>query len=304
MSVEREVWPATAWQLSAPESAVLVNGVGVPGRESFKLALMELLSRGVLRLTEVRERARLFGTRRTKVLTDGSRPGQPRQAVLARVWSLYHAQPAKVFPDGTHGVELSDFLRAARQRDGGVQRFTTSVVIPALVERGLLERQEKRLLLIFKETRHEPTAAGLAAQAALQRWMLVARRDLNSWTQSDPSKALAFSALAGAALLLMPDLLPDLQLLDQQLKMRQPAHPGLADSDGDESEIEGGDVDLTSFDSGGLDLSGLAFDFDALGDLDSAFDAIDSAVDSGDGGGDGGDGGGGDGGGGDGGGGD
>ena len=43
-------WPATRWQLSAPESFVLRNGPNASGREAFKLGLMELVGRGVLAL--------------------------------------------------------------------------------------------------------------------------------------------------------------------------------------------------------------------------------------------------------------
>jgi hypothetical protein len=181
------------------------------------------------------------------------------------------------------------------------------------------------VLWIFPTTRNVLTRAGESARSELQRWMDVGAERLSTWSDSDPSQGMAYAGMAGASLLLMPELFPDLRRLREQTRIgdadsvgyvggpiitsdtgddrhhTDPSHdPGDLDTGGiDPGGLTIGGLELPSFDLSGFDFGSL--DFSSFDALDSAMSAIDSAVDSGgggDGGGGGGDGGGGDGGGG------
>jgi hypothetical protein len=335
-TVERSTpadWPTGSWSLTAPESYVLQHGPTASGQEAFKLALRELVVRGVLRIAEVEERGRLWGTRRTAVLTTGARPTPPTEQSLASPWLLFSGIPLQTFPDGVVGVPVADHVKQATRRYGAnLQRYVTEEVLSVLIDRRLYAREEYRVLWLFPAARVVLTPAGRTAQQDLARRLEVGQAHFGGWVDRDPGRALAFMGLAGASVLLMSDQYPDFQRLQRQFPPQTGGDTGggaaatWTDS-GDDDRPAGateqaaagagldpgglnlgglnlGGLDLGALDLGGFDLSGLSFDvdFSSLDTLDSAFASIDSAVESGssgDSGGDsGGDGGGGDGGGG------
>jgi hypothetical protein len=281
--VTESEWPATRWQLTAPESFVLLNGTGSSGSEAFKLGVMELVGRGALSIGTATEGR--FRHRQVTLLRDGGHPVAPRERVLEAIWSIYRRTPSDSYGDGQHGAQIEDVARTAVQQYAKLGRFVSAEVVPALVERGLYERKEGRILWIIPTTKYEPTADGHAARAELERLLTLGRERV---VDGDSSYALQYASLAGAAVLLQPDLLP---------QMRR-ARSDAASSDTGVAATDYDDDDGGGFDFGGFELP------DFGGGFDAALDAIDSALDSafdsvgGDSGGGGGDGGGGDGGGG------
>jgi hypothetical protein len=168
----------------------------------------------------------------------------------------------------------------------------------------LFEVRRGRVLWIIPTTRVVYTPSGEEARAELQRWLAVGTRRLSGWADSDPSHALAYAGMAGAALLLMPELFPQLHRLRDQPRTYD-ADGGLSSasavypaSDRDDEWNQPGEVpglELSSLDLSGFDFGSL--DFGAFAGLDAAMSAIDAGVDWGGGdaggGGGGGDGGGG-----------
>lgn len=308
-------WPTTPWELTAPESYVLLNGPSASGAEALKLAALELVARGLLRIVEAEEVGPFGSQRPARVLVRarGARP--PTTPVLASVWTLYTGIPPRTFGEGIEGVPIDELAREAQSRYKPLRRFVERVIMSNLIERGLYTYEQYRIFWFFPASRLVLSPAGAAARADLEERLAMARAQFGGWATADPARALAFAGLAGAALLLAPSLYPDLQRLGHQ----QPASttdsgfvPAATTINSDdrspepdqaplESEQTMPHLDLTGFDPTG---GGFTFDLGALDSLDSAFSAIDLAVDSsgGDAGaadsGSGGDGGGGDGGGG------
>jgi hypothetical protein len=273
-------WPATRWGLSAPESHVVLNGPNASGSEAFKLGLMELVARGTLALETIEQRGR-FSRKSVAMLRDGPRSGAPREQPLAAIWQIYEHVPHKVTDDGLSRVAVEDLARAATRQYQPLGRYVRREVLPALIERGLYEARQERVLWIIPVTRYVLTPSGESARAELQRWLELGTERFSEWTDDDPSHAMAYAAMAGASLLLMPSLFPDMRRLRDQ--------PGIYA--GDAGDISGGvdtgglpigGLELPSFDLSSFDLGSL--DFSAFDALDSAMSAIDAAVDSGGGG--------------------
>lgn len=310
-------WPATAWALTAPESYVLLHGPEASGRETFKLALLELVARGTLRLVEVGGAGGFGRGRRVSVLAPGVRPEPPAAQALASLWLLYSGVPLRLFDGDVAGVALPDFVRAVRRRYRSLDRYRFEEVVAPLVDRGLLAREEYRLLWLWPARRVVVTPAGARPRADLERRLALGRAHFGGWVDADPARAVAFAGLAGAAVLLMNPLYGDIQRLRQQYgpgptlsdTAAASGVPFVAPVDDDRPTAPDEPADdmgsgglVNHLDMGGLDLGALGFDLDlsAFDSLDSVFSAIDAGVDggAGDGGGGGGGGGGSDGGGG------
>jgi uncharacterized membrane protein YgcG len=304
-------WPATAWTLTAPESFVLQEGPNASGSETFKVAVLELVSRGALRLVEVEERGAFGRVKRTSVLAPGPKPRPPTAQPLAAVWLLYSGVPLKTFPGGVVGVAVEDFARAAVRRYRSLDRYRFEEVVSSLVDRGLFAREQYRVLWLFPAQRVVVTPAGERARADLERRLALGREQFGDWVDRDPARALAFVGLAGASVLLMNPLYPEFQRLRQQLGAGPTTSAGDAamgatyvgpygsgddrpstpeEAPGDPASIDPaasglniGGLDLSGLNLEGIDLSNLSFDFDlsAFDSLGSAFDAIDAGVDSG-----------------------
>jgi hypothetical protein len=305
MAADRAAWPATAWTLTAPESYVLLHGPHASGRETFKLALLDLIARGALRLVEVTGRGVFGRGRRTSVLVPGPTPVPPAAQPLASVWLVYSGVPLRSYAGGVTGVPVADLARAAVRRYRSLDRYRFEEVVSALVDRRLFAREEYRVLWLFPAQRIVVTPAGTRARADLERRLTLGGEQFGGWVERDPARAVAFAGLAGAAVLLMSPLYPDFQRLHRQLGSGAAsagdagsggAAAGLPGADRPEDQAGGvsafGGLDLSTIQIEGVDLGSLTFDFDlsALDILNDAVSAIDAGVDSG---GDGGDGGGG-----------
>jgi hypothetical protein len=280
-------WPTTAWSLTAPESYVLQHGPEADGGETFKLAVLELVTRGILKLVDVEERRAFGRTRTVPVLTPGPKASPPSEQALASVWLLYSGTALRLFGD-VAGVPVVDLAQAAVRRYKNLARYRTEEVVAPLVDRRLFERQEYRILWLWPAQRVVITPAGERLRADLRQRLDLGTAQFGDWVDREPARAMAFAGLAGASLLLMSPLYPDLQ----RLRQMQPP-PSSVGSDSTTATYTGDSTVLPSDGEGGpgwqlpdmgIDLGSLpSFDFDlsAFDSLSSAFDAIDSAVDSG-----------------------
>ena len=330
MEQPQDDWPGLRWNLTAPESYVL-NSVGEgSGIEAFKLALKELVARRALRVEPVETR-RLGFRRERPALTAGPHAGMTAEQPLTPVLDLFvrtgkHTlQATEASAAGTRpieGVLVEDFAKAARKELRSFDDYRDRHVVAALAARGLMRVETHKVIGVFPNKRKTWTTAGREAVDELEQWLRVGKERLSDWVSDDPAKAFAYTAGAGAAILLMDDLYPQFALLGQQLAERRAAGgaaggEGGAGSDdlaGDEDSaaVSSGagapDADLGGLDTGafgagpggtgpggldlgGLDLGVLEFDFGGFEGLGAAFSAVDSGVAAG--GGDGGGGGGG-----------
>ena len=318
-------WPASPWACSAPESYLLLHFRKHDPKQALKLGLLELIARQRLRLVDV-ARKKAFG-RRQKVAAlvhpDGSSAGadplSPSLDPLLDVHRSVPAKPLEVWEETAergpqpaaqvNGVEVSRFATAAVQRFGSMDGYIAKIVRPTLVDRGWVARASYRKLGFIPSKRWELTHAGTAAQGDLLWRVEYGNRQLGRLVDDDPTRAVAFVGLAGAAILLMDDARPHLQRLRQRID--EGARAAAADGDddfgdysssGDAAAPSGldtsgaalGDVNASMVDFGALDSALSGLDLSALDGIDAAFDAVDAGVDAGSGGSDGGSDGGGD----------
>lgn len=279
-------WPPKRWELSAAESYALLYGpkTSKPS-QSFKLAVLELVSRRVLEMIEV-EKSGFFRTKKVALLRRGE--GTTENQVLLEVRDLYLSSARSVYPDGVSGVEVKSLAERASQQYSSRKGFAEAVVMKALEQRGFFQREQRSFLGIISYQQWALSRSGEAAREQLKLTMRLGESQFGRWVEREPNRALAYLGLVGPAVLLMEPLHPDLQRLHEvQDQSGDGGGSGIgADSQGEQSSgqdaPESGNLDLHI---GDFDL-----DFDVLGDLGGTFDAIDSGVDAG--GGDGGDGGG------------
>ena len=253
---------------------MLLNGADRVDAEPFRLAVQELVAGGYFMVTPVEER-RLLGTRQRQVLVPGDDRTRPDALSLAALWDMYHSTPVQLtyrrsYPGGVMGVTLGEFSRAAADHFGSLEHYGRRVVVPALVRAGLMEERQAKMLWVIPTTRLALTAAGEAKRQELQNLLWMGQEQTPGWAAQDPTMGMQYMMLAGAAMFLMPALLPDFQ------QIREAAPDGAPGAG-----------------------SAQAWDFSALEAFEQAWDAeagdsaqADGGGDSGGDGGDGGDGGG------------
>src|SRR3954469_244891 len=117
MENEERFLPQNRWRLTAPESYVLLYGPK-SGGSALKLALLELVARECLELVEVEERGAFGRARRVATLRDGSRRRDPGGPPLDAVVELLGSVQTEGSEDGSGGVPVAEFTRAARKRYG------------------------------------------------------------------------------------------------------------------------------------------------------------------------------------------
>ena len=301
---------ASEWDLTAPESLVLRDGPKAARQQVVKLALLELVTRGSLRLVDVEGRSWIGRSRVEKILASGHRP-LPNTGPLAPIaTAFYNATPATL-PDGTSGRRISSVAQAfaTGARTGG-NRYRDETILPGLAARALYRRERSRLLGLFQRTRWVLTPDGERRRAELSRLLAEGERELSTHLVRDPREVAAVLAGTGAAALLMTASYPELNLLSQRLRAANTGDGGVTwagspvytdspdggapnePSPSPTDSTEAMSTDAAAFEFGSLDIGGL--DLSAFDGVDAAFGAIDSGVDAGGGGdGSGGDGGGG-----------
>lgn len=305
---------ASEWDLTAPESLVLRDGPKADRVQVVKLGLLELVTRGSLRLVDVEDRNWLGRSRVEKVLASGHRP-LPNTGPLAQIATAFYNATPTTFRDGTSGRRISSVAKAfaANARTGG-NRYRDETILPGLAARGLYRRERDRLFGIIQRTHWVLTPEGERRRSELNRLLAEGERELSTHLLRDPREVAAGLAGAGAAALLMTASYPELNALSQRLRAANtgdggvtwaggpmftdtpddvvPNEPSPSPSPSPTDSTDALSTGTATFEFGSMDIGGL--DLSAFDGVDAAFGAIDSGVDAGGGG----DGGGGDGGGG------
>ena len=209
------------WPLSAPESYVLLHGPRATSVEAFKRGLLELVARDVLTM-ETRERPRLFHffTARTSFLLRGPNMPWVHSAAqpLRSIWDIYSRTSISVSPGEPRGMRVRDLRRSARVLRTPIRDYTHWSVLPALMERGLYERDDYAAPWPSRSSRYTETAAGRAARIRLESLLESADREFSPAARRDPGEALALAGGLGSAILLMDPLLSEIAWLGQRIR--------------------------------------------------------------------------------------
>jgi len=154
-------------------------------------------------------------------------------------------------------LELVDLRRSARVLGTPLRDFTCWSVLPALMDRGLYERDDYAAPRPSRSSRYTETTAGKAARIRLESLLESADREFNPAARRDPGEALALAGGLGSAILLVDPLLSEIAWLGQRIR------------DGV------GDIAMTGrfgLNTSSIDLD--VFDLGWLGKLDGVFNAV------------------------------
>ncbi len=290
----------TPLELTAAELYVLRDPNGATGREAFKLALTELIAKGIVRFRREERKMMWVFTKQQDFLSvemDARGFGQLEPDLRAA------AKVVAYVSNERKGAQIAAVVQHARTTFGGdLDKFKTDVVLSILVRKGYLYAHHEKTLGIFSHTRYELTEKGRAARENLQAWSKDAQ-DLSEMYRRNPTEAIALVGLLGSGFLLMPELRTQYQALGQELRATREGDTATAfipasdtSSHRPEQDAGLGAPDLGQQLEGAW--SGLLDAFDgAMDSFDSVLDSFDSSFDSADSGSDGGADGGGDGGG-------
>jgi hypothetical protein len=201
------------WELPAPESQVLLSGPETKDDWVLKAALLELLVRSSLRLISAEHGRFLRGKRELVALVMGRAAAE--FPTLQAVIDAYPKPQALA-----QGVPVGHLARAVLIRYRERPRFTSGyaqeIVLPALADRGLFSREADVRVQLLGAEGWFLTRAGLAALVALRTMLATARQSFGAWVGSDQARAGAFIESAGAAVLLMDDVIAALPRLREQ----------------------------------------------------------------------------------------
>jgi hypothetical protein len=277
----------TAWELSAPESYLLLHGLEGPPVEILKTAFRELVARGVLKFNEIELRT-TAGSQRRYVVDGPPRKRQVRRPLYELI-EIYDAMPARrIDPVKAPPVSLSDYVGEVMRTFGGVEGYR-QLVLSALIDRGLYKHERYRRMGLLTGERDVPTTAGINARDELDRRLKTAG-DMPDWL-----RGVALAGLLGSAVLLVDDAYPELGRLRERLGAALAAPPAaeaplpasfrlLGLPAGGQTEPgapatavggAGARVARTS-----VDMGALAFDLDfaSVEGMDGALKAIDAVV--------------------------
>ena len=130
--IDTEPATSTRWYLTAAESLVLRDGSRAKPAEVLKLAVLELVTRRVLRLVEVEGRDWRGRPKPETVIGAGARPA-PLDGPLAPIAAIALEASAKTYPDGTVGLGIPAFAHAFRIKHGNSPgQYIERSVLPAL----------------------------------------------------------------------------------------------------------------------------------------------------------------------------
>ena len=216
MTIEQTT--SQSWELAAPESLVLRDGPGAARMQAVKLGLLELLTRGSLRLVDIPGRDWRGRDRAEKVLVRGAQP-LPDTGVLAPIARAFYNTAEKQFANGVSGRSIKEVARtfATSQRTRG-GTYVSDIILPELAARGLFVRRLDHVLGIFPRTRWFRTSHGDRRRAELLTLLTDGERELSGRASRDPRDAATVLATAGAAALLMTAAYPKLADLSRRLR--------------------------------------------------------------------------------------
>lgn len=264
--------------LTAAEALVLQNPQAAQGRATLKLTLMELIAGRIVTMRTEEKKTRFGRVQRIDYLhlNGANAPYVPGGTTVQAVIELLQAAGAS--------ASTADQIVQQAQRSFGkdLSGFQQKQVVPALMNQGLIESYQKKVLGLCPTTRYRPTAAGETLRQQLIAQLEQAKA-LPEVVERDPLQAAALVAMLGSGILLVDELKPHYSRLAHAL--RQPQGEGddgeIADTDVGDDHTGSGEASFANSNSLDLgDFSGFDFDFNVFDALDSSLDAFDSSFDS------------------------
>jgi hypothetical protein len=272
------------WELPAPESYLILRGMGAGAKDAFKIGLLQLIADGVF----VAQKATAADRSEQTFLVALRPPPQALPGSLAAVYSCWMS--------ASDDPTIRGLAKRARERWGSMDKFADEAA-RELTSRGFFTREEVMHFRIFPGHRYVHTAAGLAAKARFEGLVADALQQLRTRagdsSKRTPRRWLIAGVVAAAATHgRLPD---DMQLTTDVVELEGSLAATGQPSGGSTWYVGGpyeapGESRVVMSDVQKADL-GTEFDWSAWDDLDSSLTEIDSSVGV-DGGGDGGDGGG------------
>jgi hypothetical protein len=193
--------------LSAPEFLVLLNPY-IEAQEALKIGLKELIARGILRIEQKPSKSRFQPAQVQLLLEPGSHLLNP---VLHRLWGDLHSACR-------HGSLINQVLQRLQKEYGpDYGLFKHKVILPSLLQRGLLQKQTHKALGIFPQTRYQPTPDGADMKTRLEHHMDEARRLLPSLS-ADSAQVVPLLLSLGSAALLLPGIASQFQQINDLMK--------------------------------------------------------------------------------------
>ena len=219
----------TSWTLSAPASLVLLAGEDASDQEVIRLMLLEMVVRRMLKLSVTHGRKLLIFSKRTYLLSSGINAQRRADGPLERVVELMPAMTSRTYKDGAAGIPVRLFVRSMIEKmllstftPGSIQEqwfwpesFMEAEILPDMADSGLFACGE---WAPGADRQCEYTES--AQELINTLWGIIeqGRRDFAHWVANDAQKAVEFVARAGAAMLLMPVLAPEVRKLYQQVR--------------------------------------------------------------------------------------
>jgi hypothetical protein len=191
--------------LSAAEHVALLDPNRDQGRQALKLAVMELVVRGVFRLS-------VASDGKTSVLAVG------QQAIPTENLLLRQVEVALRLLVAQGQQQLPLVLRQLQQQPAFGQGFTIfwrNSVRTGLLRQQLLRTVDKKVLLLFRTTHHEHTTTGLALKQQLEQQLAATRTAVQ---QTNGAEMAALALTLGTAVLLLPELWLQLEALRGELR--------------------------------------------------------------------------------------
>jgi len=184
-----------ATELSAPEILVLLEP-SISAQEALKAGFKELIARRHLHLETTPPKSKWESERVHLLFNSGHHPQNP---VLRGLWGDLRSA-------SRHGSGLNQVLqRLQREYGPSYEAFKQKIVLPSLLQRGVLQKQTHKALGLFPQTRYLPTPDGTALKKQLEQHLSEARRLIPSLADHK-AEATALLLSLGPALLLLPGI--------------------------------------------------------------------------------------------------
>ena len=255
--------------LTAAENFVLLKPDRADPREALKIGLLGLAALGAIRFSS-EDKIGLFRMKTTSRVHDVPEKVDVVPQCLKPLMSVARRASYK-------GGEMRELAKLARADFGpNLAGFTQKGILPALIERGLVEEELKPLLLVFTRRGYKLTPAGEMEQGKLLQTIERARQ-LPKLLNTDPKEAAAIILACGSALLLVEELRPHYQGIGNVLKAQ-----GITPDSGDPVSWSA-DSGPSGFGDGhcAVDLGALScFDAGSLASLDTAISSFDTSFNS------------------------
>lgn len=198
------------WELTAPESQVLLTGPETPNLWAIRIAFKELVARGILSTVVNEQRWWLILRRKVDYFTRAAYAQADVDPPLAHLISVLPSDSGKIA--GSQGFPIdqatTDVMRWYRLAGG----YVRAEVLPSLRERGLFTTRKRGF-----DDEWILTPLGETRLAELREFVETGRQLLDSDQELDREGLVSFIEWGGPAVLLIDEIDPTLRERGRQL---------------------------------------------------------------------------------------